>query len=223
MITSMINSFYGLLARPRLVLSIFIGMLVYLATPVEIVPINITRGIVAWNIGSVLYLVLAGKMMFFDSHERMRSRAVKHDQGSYFVLFVVIVSCLICLAGIVVELSVAKDLLGREKLEHIALVGLSVFTTWAFTQVMFALHYAHDFYAAEAKGFSGGLNFPGGHAPDYSDFLYFSCVIGTSGQTADVEISSRAQRRVCLVHCVLAFFFNTTLVALTINLASGLL
>jgi uncharacterized membrane protein len=87
---------------------------------------------------------------------------------------------------------------------------------------MFALHYAHDFYAAEAKGLSGGLNFPGGHAPDYSDFLYFSCVIGTSGQTADVEISSRAQRRVCLMHCVLAFFFNTTLVALTINLASGL-
>jgi len=222
MINYLIASFYALMARPRLVLSIVIGILVYLATPVAAVPLNITRAIVAWNVGSILYLLLAGKMMFFDSHERMRLRAVKHDPGSYFVLFVVIVSCLICLSGIVVELSVAKDLHGNEKLEHIALVGLSVFTTWAFTQVMFALHYAHDFYAAEAKGLSGGLNFPGGHAPDYSDFLYFSCVIGTSGQTADVEISSRAQRRVCLMHCVLAFFFNTTLVALTINLASGL-
>jgi uncharacterized membrane protein len=223
MVNSLLGSFYALLARPRLVLSTVVGILAYHATPVDIVPLNITRAIIAWNIGSVLYLLLAGKMMFFDSHERMRLRAVKHDPGSYFVLFVVIVSCIICLAGIVVELSVAKDLDGKEKLEHIALVGLSVFTTWAFTQVMFALHYAHDFYAAETKGLSGGLIFPGGHAPDYSDFLYFSCVIGTSGQTADVEISSRAQRRVCLVHCVLAFFLNTTLVALTINLASGLL
>lgn len=102
-----------------------------------------------------------------------------------------------CLAGIVVEISLAKDLHDREKLEHIALVSLSVFTTWAFTQVMFALHYAHDFYAAVAKEQPGGLNFPGGHAPDYIDFLYFPCVIGTSSQTADVEISIRAQRSVC--------------------------
>jgi uncharacterized membrane protein len=30
-------------------------------------------------------------------------------------------------------------------------------------------------------------------------------------------------RRITLLHCVLAFFFNTTLLALTINIASGLL
>jgi len=217
------NSIQAFWARPRLVFAILVGVLVYWITPAEVVPRTVTRGIVAWDTGSILYLLLAGKMMFFDSHERMRLRAIQHDQGSYFVLFAVIVSCLICLTGIVVELSVAKAMHGTEKLEHIALVGLSVFTTWSFTQVMFALHYAHDFYAAQAKGLPGGLTFPGGQTPDYSDFLYFSCVIGTSGQTADVEITTRPQRRVCLVHCVLAFFFNTTLVALTINLASGLL
>jgi uncharacterized membrane protein len=58
--------------------------------------------------------------------------------------------------------------------------------------------------------------------PDYGDFLYFACVIGTSGQTADVSFTSRAMRRIGTVHCVLAFFFNTTVVALTINIASGL-
>ncbi|HPU80772.1 DUF1345 domain-containing protein, partial [Accumulibacter sp.] len=78
-------------------------------------------------------------------------------------------------------------------------------------------------YAAQARGNPGGLDFPGGHAPDYGDFLYFACVIGTSGQTADVSLSSRSMRRTGLVHCVLAFFFNTTILALTINIASGLL
>jgi len=88
---------------------------------------------------------------------------------------------------------------------------------------MFALHYAHDYFATEVRGGHGGLEFPGGHPPDYGDFLYFAVVIGTSGQTADVSFSRRPMRRTGTVHCVLAYFFNTTLVALTINIASGLL
>lgn len=87
---------------------------------------------------------------------------------------------------------------------------------------MFALHYAHDYYAADLRGRPGGLDFPGGHAPDYGDFLYFACVIGTSGQTADISFTTRTMRRTGLVHCVLAFFFNATLLALMINIASSL-
>ena len=88
---------------------------------------------------------------------------------------------------------------------------------------MFALHYAHDFYVAQEHGKLGGLEFPKSPTPEYSDFLYFACVIGTSGQTADVSFTSRSMRRTGLVHCVLAFFFNTTLVALTINISYGLM
>ena len=128
----------------------------------------------------------------------------------------------VSLGAIVAELSVVKEMLGTLRYAHLALAVLTIITSWAFTQVMFALHYAHDYYAAEAKGNPCGLEFPGGHAPDYGDFLYFACVIGTSGQTADVSFTTRIMRRTGLVHCVLAFFFNTTLLALTINIASGL-
>ena len=47
-------------------------------------------------------------------------------------------------------------------------------------------------------------------------------MVSTAGQTANVSFCSRKMRRTGTVHCVLAFFFNTTLVALTINIASGL-
>jgi uncharacterized membrane protein len=117
---------------------------------------------------------------------------------------------------------VVKELHGTLRYAHIALAVMTILSSWAFTQVMFALHYAHDYYVAEARGCPGGLDFPGGHAPNYGDFLYFSCVIGTSGQTADVSFTTRAMRQTGTLHCVLAFFFNTTLVALTINIASGL-
>jgi len=76
---------------------------------------------------------------------------------------------------------------------------------------------------ARANDQPGGLDFPGEASPGYADFLYFAFVIGTSGQTADVAIASRSMRRVGLVHCVLAFMFNTTVLALTINIAASLL
>ena len=152
----------------------------------------------------------------------MRHRALQQDDGRVVVLALVVLAAIMCIGAIVAELSVSKELHGLLRYTHIALAGLTILSSWAFTQVMFALHYAHDYYGAEVRGNPGGLDFPGGHAPDYGDFLYFACVIGTSAQTADVSFTTRAMRRTGLVHCVLAFFFNTTLLALTINIASGL-
>lgn len=178
--------------------------------------------IVGWNAGAGVYLILAARMMFWSSHERVRKRALLHDEGRIVVLTLVVIAAIASLGAIVSELAVAKDLHGVTRYAHIALAAVTLLSSWAFTQVMFALHYAHDYYASEMRGVAGGLDFPGGHAPDYGDFLYFSCVIGTSGQTADVSFTTRSQRRTGLVHCVLAFFFNATLLALTINIASGL-
>src|ERR1035437_7606281 len=171
---------------------------------------------------AVLYLLLAARLMFWSTHERMRTRALQHDEGRILVLVFVVSAALMCIGAIVAQLAVVKDLRGTLRYAHIALAGLTIVTSWAFTQVMFALHYAHDYYATEIHGEHGGLEFPGGHPPDYGDFLYFASVIGTSGQTADVSFTRSEERRTGMVHCVLAFFFNTTLVALTINIASGL-
>ena len=211
-----------LLARPRLFASIAIGLASALLLPESVAQQAVTRAIIGWNVGAILYLVLAMKMMFWSSHERMRSRALQHDEGNTAVLLLVITAALMCIGAIVAELAVVKDLKGTLRYAHIALAALTIASSWAFTQTMFALHYAHDYYVCAIHGEHGGLDFPGGHPPDYGDFLYFASVIGTSGQTADVSFTSRKMRRTGTLHCVLAFFFNTTLVALTINIASGL-
>ncbi len=203
--------------------SILVGVLVVFFLPKSLALHDITRAIVGWNVGAWLYLMLAARMMFWTTHEKMRARAIQQDDGKFVVLGMVIVAAIASLGAIVAELAVVKDLHGMLRYTHIALAVLTILSTWAFTQVMFALHYAHEFYVAKERGNPGGLEFPNATAPDYSDFLYFACVIGTSGQTADVSFTSRAMRRTGLVHCVLAFFFNTTLVALTINIASGLI
>lgn len=211
-----------LLARPRLFLSVLVGVGVALFLPVSVVQLVVTRVIIAWNVGAILYLLLALMMMLGSSNEQMRIRAVQEDEGKMVVLLLVVTAAMMCIGSIVAELAVVKDLSGPSRYAHIALAGLTIATSWAFTHTMFALHYAHDYYLTAMRGQHGGLDFPGGQAPDYGDFLYFSIIVGTSAQTADVALSSRKMRRTCTAHCVLAFFFNTTLLALTINIASGL-
>ena len=211
------------LSRPRLFSSILVGMVVTLFLPKSFASHEITRVIIGWNVGTWLYLIFAARMMFWTSHEKMRSRAKAQDDGKYFVLIMVIIASIVSLGAIFAELSVVRNMHGFLRYSHITLAILTILSSWAFIQVMFALHYAHDYYIAKAHGNSGGLEFPNADSPDYSDFLYFACVIGTSGQTADVSFTSKSMRRTGLLHCVLAFFFNTTLVALTINIASGLI
>jgi uncharacterized membrane protein len=213
-----------LFARPRLLACTAIGLASFYLIPADLAQQSITKAIISWNVGALLYLLMASKMMFWSSHERMKSRALEHDEGRILVLTLVVLAALACIGAIVAELAVVKELKGQIRFAHIALAALTIVTSWAFTQFMFALHYAHDYYVAEMNGGGGhgGLDFPGCHSPNYGDFLYFACVIGTSGQTADVSFTSRKMRRTGTLHCVLAFFFNTTLVALTINIASGL-
>ena len=86
---------------------------------------------------------------------------------------------------------------------------------------IFAIHYAHDYYLALQQQQEGGLDFPKTSHPTYPDFLYFSYVIGTSAQTADVAITSQPMRVLNMLHILLAYSFNTTILAICINVAAS--
>jgi uncharacterized membrane protein len=209
------------LARPRLFVSILCGVTIAVVLPASLIHQGITRALIAWNAGAVLYLVFAFLMMAASNLDHIRLRARAQDEGAYTLLLIVTFASLATLCAIAAELSTAKDLQGWVKLGHIALAGLTVLTTWAVTQTMFALHYAHIYHQVDVKKLKG-LDFPGDEEPDYFDFLYAASIIGTSGQTADVSFNTRTMRRIGLLQSVFAFFFNTILLALTINIAAGL-
>jgi uncharacterized membrane protein len=102
----------------------------------------------------------------------------------------------------------------------------TIFLSWLLIHTVFAIYYAHEFHseagAGTRGGGGGGFRFPGDPTPDYLDFLYFSFVVGTTNQTSDTEITSRAMRRVVTIHGILSFFFNTAVIVLAINLAAQL-
>jgi uncharacterized membrane protein len=209
-------------ARPRLFIATAVAIAVGLLLPMGVASHAVTRWLIAWNAGTSLYVLLAAIMMTRSSQHRMRHRAQVQDDGQLVILSLVVVSTIASLAAIAGELAVVKDMHGFLKTAHIALAGATVLSSWAFIQVMFALHYAHDYYAAVCHERAPGLQFPDDDQPDYGDFFYFAAVIGTSGQTADVSFVSKAMRRIGSVHCILSYLFNTTVLALLINIGASM-
>jgi uncharacterized membrane protein len=209
--------FRFLSSHARLFFSAAIALLTAFFVPVH----GIERSIIAWNVGTLFYLALVGKMMLSSNQQKIEIRA-NEDEGQFLILFLALVAVIFSLVTVVYELVAVKQMDFDQKYFHIGLVALTIISSWLFIHTVYALHYAHEYYDKTPHGHAGGLLFPDTKMPDYADFLYFSFIIGTSAQTADVNISSRSMRRVALFQCVLSFFFNTTLLALTINIASSL-
>jgi len=208
-------------ARPRLASSTALGVAAFFLLPLRYT--GPTRTLVAWDLGVGLYLALAWTMVWRGTVEKMRWRARIQDDGAAAVLVLTLAAAAASLAAIGLELVGSKDLAPGVQQLHLALAGATILVSWCFLHTVFALHYAHEYYVERGAPHRQGLIFPSDEPPDYADFLYFSFVIGTTSQTADVSIASRGMRRLALVHGVIAFLFNTTLLALTINIAASLL
>jgi uncharacterized membrane protein len=208
-------------ARPRLWVSVAVGGLLYALLPAPLARAG-SRALLAWNAGALVYLGLSLHMLLQSDTEAMQRRAQTQSEGRVAMLVMVVLAAVAVLLAVASQLTVIKGLPGAARAPHLALAALTVLTSWLFTQTLLAFNYAHDFYRARDDGQPDPLSFPGTQEPSYGDFFYFACVIGTSGQTADVVFNGTALRPVGTLHCILAFFFNTTVLALTVNIAAGL-
>jgi uncharacterized membrane protein len=206
-------------AQPRLFSSVALGILLWFVLPNGWRPS--TRLLVAWDCATGLYLGLALLMMASSNIDRIRYRAGLQDEGQFVILGLTTTTALVSLGGIMAELAMAKKLEGPGEWRHIALAVLTVLLSWTFTHMVFAIHYAHEYYGGPEDNPAKGLEFPGHDSPDYWDFIYYSFVIGTACATADVNLTSKIMRRLTTIHCMVAFFFNTTILALTVNIGAG--
>jgi uncharacterized membrane protein len=215
-----------LINRPRLTGAFLIGIVV--AVILAVIPNDLrwsTRAVLAWDATLVWFIGSTLLMMCECDETRIRTRASKEDEGQHLILGLAVLAAVAAVVAIGFELSIAKNEHGPVKGLRTALAFFTVFGSWFFVQMVFALHYAHEYYG-ELEDDGGevrkGLAFPGDEMPDYWDFLHFGAIIGVAAQTADVAFTSRAMRRTGTVHGMVSFLFNTVVLALTINLLAGL-
>lgn len=179
--------------------------------------------VVGWDAFCAVFLGLAA-LLLGQEPSQIRARAADEDEGQAVILLLVVAACAASLAAVARELSLAKELHGLARDLHVALAVATVAASWLVMQVVLALHYAHAYYIAdpETGKDTEGLAFPGKAAPGYWDFVHFSIVIGVAAQTADIAITDPHLRRLATLHSLIAFVFNTLILALTINLAADL-
>jgi uncharacterized membrane protein len=210
-------------SRWRLFTSLACGLVAWGVMPGG--PTGETRAVLAWDLGVVIYLGLAISLFTTERAERMEADAEAQQEGEWTIFALTLAAVAFSFAAIISAFANIKDLPPQRKSLQVGLVAATLLLSWLMTHTTFAFRYAHEYYAREgaAAEIDGGLDFPGNARPDYLDFVYFSLVLGMTFQVSDVQITSRKLRRVATVHGLLSFLFNTIVLALTVNLAAGLL
>jgi uncharacterized membrane protein len=168
---------------------------------------------------AALVFFLAIAELFNDQTDEVRQAARDNDANRALLLLITVA------VSLVVLVAVASELKQRDAPDPWSL-GLAIATlifAWTFSNIIYALHYAHLFYVGrDDGGDQGGIDFPETDEPNYWDFVYFSFCLGMTFQTSDVDITSGRIRRVVTFHCLAAFIFNLGVIAFTINvLGSG--
>lgn len=190
-----------------------------------------TRILALWDTGALCFLALTWMMMWEATPATMRRQARRQDVSRLAILSLIIAAGCVSILAIGFLLKDTKGASETIQILHLTLSILTIFGSWLLVHTIYALHYAHGYYQTdrqkdretEYKDLAGGLDFPNDIEPDYRDFLYFSFVIGMTSQVSDVQISSRSMRQLALIHGILSFFFNTAIVAMTINVVAGLI
>jgi uncharacterized membrane protein len=162
-------------------------------------------------------------MMLRSTVGGIMERAQIEDERKWTVLLLGSAAAVAVLVALAVELHEGKEMLGTRGGLHVALASATILLSWFFMNTLFALHYAHEYYASSDGGPARGLRFPSEDVPDYWDFVYFSFVVGMTFQVSDVVVEGRLLRRLVVAHGALAFFFNVGVLALAINIAAGLI
>lgn len=214
----------SIVLRPRIIMGALAAVAAWFLLPVSFR--GAVREALAWCAGGSAYLVTAFYVMQKCHSDKIRTRAARQDDSGVVILVVVLMAMFSSFAAIFGLLVEAKAASEEGKLFFAALAAATIIISWLVTQVSFTMHYAHEYYSPDhfidKSDAANALTFPGDTRPDYWDFFYFATSFGAASQTSDVVINSKSMRRLTTLHAIVSFFFNTMVLALTINLAASL-
>ena len=217
--------------RWRLVLAVVIGLVAVVLAPAVLG--TLARVVVGWVGFAATDLAIIIMGMWQADTADIRRVAASEDLPRTQAFVLVLSAATASLGAVVGLMGSLKDISKDLRVLHVALSVAAVVLAWTLVHLVFTLRYAHAYYDAdkETGQDAGGLVFPDDQGkdqgpkltPNYVDFAYFSFIIGMTAQTADIGIGSREFRRTSLLHSLIAFIFNTVIVAFTVGTLGGML
>lgn len=200
-----------------------LGIVVYSVGP-SVVPVA-NRLLVTWNAASLTYLILSWLPIMHADADLTRRRARTYDQNAHTIFLLVTTAGCASIVAIGFVMGDVKSLAFWPKALHLGLSIAALVLSWMLIHTVFAFHYARCYYAPASPhdGPAAGLRFPGVDEPDYFDFAYYSFVVGMTSQVSDVCVTTAHMRRTTLAHSILSFVFNIAVLAMSINVLSGVI
>ena len=184
---------------------------------------GIVRDIAAYDAAAFVLLVAIYALTMSNDPLETRARAGSDDPGRVLVFFAILASCLIAMGSLLLVLPKPHKFVHAWETQFVMVLGLiAVACAWTLIHTAMSLRYARLFYYDDGEG-TGGLEFPKTPQPDDYDFMYFSFIIGMTFQVSDVIVTSGTFRRHVLFHSIISFTFNTAIIALGVNIVSGLI
>jgi uncharacterized membrane protein len=207
------------LGHPRLWISFIAGTVLFFFLPHDWS--TLSRVLVCWNGGVVLFLVMIFIWMTRLTAAQICTKYIEEDETAPFILVVVVVAAVASLFAIVEPLATIKQVSGSVRAGHFALAALTLIDSWLLVPTMYTTHYADMFYSAAEN--ERPLHFPNTSEPVFWDFAYFSFTIAAACQTADVSTQRADIRRIVIVHTLISFLFNASILGFAINVTAGLI
>ena len=195
------------------------GLAIFVLAPAEW-PV-LTRLLVAWNGGALLFLTLVYIWMIRLDAERIHARYREGDATAPVLLLVITIAALASLVAIVALLATVRNVSPAQRILHVSLATTAVVVSWVIVATMFTLHYANLYYSAKPD--NPPLRFPETPQPVFWDFIYFSFTIAAACQTSDVATRNVALRRVVTAQTLVSFIFNVSIVGFAVNVSASLL
>ncbi|MBU4434522.1 MAG: DUF1345 domain-containing protein [Alphaproteobacteria bacterium] len=175
--------------------------------------------LLGWDVAAVTYLSLTWRMFLSAGEGEIRQRAAKEDEGRPILLMVVLAAIIASLGAVIDALAAARTADDGAKTLITASAGATLVLSWLVLQSVFVPHYAHRHFG-DGKG-KGGIDFPGEPPTSYMDFVYLAFSVGATFQVSDNSILTSRLRRLVTAHAATAFFYNTAIVALGINIIAS--
>jgi len=178
------------------------------------------------NVFFVVYLALEFMNLRTMTPAFLKRHAESTDEPAWMIVLVTFGAVMVAVGSLFALVNKG----GQPGVVELVLSLTSVALGWLAIHTMTAMHYAHLYWRPEDLGAKtsphnarhGGLDFPATAEPEGYDFLYYALVIGMTAQTADVNVTRTAMRKLTLAHGIVSFFFNTVLVAAAVNVAVAL-
>jgi uncharacterized membrane protein len=186
---------------------------------------GLLRAVAAYDAGAIVLLAFYWLVSVRADPGDTQCRAALEDPGRNIALSIVLLSVVAGLVSAVLILGHGVQLATvQERAASYALGIIAVISGWFLIHTTFMFRYAHLYYfdSDEDGTAERGLRFPGETNPNDYDFAYYSFVIGMTFQVSDVSITDPGVRRFTLFHALISFGYNTMIIALVINVLSGL-